>query len=86
MPNTVIGRYAFAVYDEGGLLDMNLGGFPNYASLTLPTRPTRRMAAKYPVEESEIMLVSGPPCQDAKFTPDHINESGGTGESVLRYV
>src|SRR5436190_8634905 len=23
-PNTVIGRYAFAVYDEGGLLDMNL--------------------------------------------------------------
>jgi hypothetical protein len=27
-PNAVIGRYAFAVYDEGGLLDMNLAGFP----------------------------------------------------------
>ena len=33
-PNTVIGRYAFAVYDEGGLMNMNLGGFPTYASLT----------------------------------------------------
>jgi hypothetical protein len=27
-PNAVIGRYAFAVYDEGGLLDMNLAGYP----------------------------------------------------------
>ncbi len=75
-PNAVIGRYAFAVYDEGGLIDMNLGGFPTYASLTLPTLPTRRLAAKYPLEESEIMLVA---CQAPNFTPDHINASGGTG-------
>ena len=27
-PSAVIGRYAFAVYDEGGLLDMNLAGYP----------------------------------------------------------
>ena len=26
-PSAVIGRYAFAVYDEGGLLDMNLAGY-----------------------------------------------------------
>ena len=26
-PNAVIGRYAFAMYDEGGLLDMNLAGY-----------------------------------------------------------
>lgn len=26
--NYVIGRYAYAVYDEGGLLDMNVAGFP----------------------------------------------------------
>jgi hypothetical protein len=26
----VIGRYAFAVYDEGGLLDMNLAGYPGW--------------------------------------------------------
>jgi hypothetical protein len=30
-PNTVIGRYAFAVYDEGGLLDMNLAGYPGWS-------------------------------------------------------
>jgi hypothetical protein len=27
-PSAVIGRYAFAAYDEGGLLDMNLAGYP----------------------------------------------------------
>jgi hypothetical protein len=27
----VIGRYAFAVYDEGGLLDMSLAGFPSWS-------------------------------------------------------
>ena len=30
-PSAVIGRYAFAVYDEGGLLDMNLAGYGDYA-------------------------------------------------------
>jgi hypothetical protein len=30
--NAVIGRYAFAVYDEGGLLDMTLAGFPNWSN------------------------------------------------------
>ena len=29
-PSAVIGRYAFAVYDEGGLIDVNVGGFPTY--------------------------------------------------------
>ena len=29
LPNTsVVGRYAYAVYDEGGLLDMNVAGYP----------------------------------------------------------
>jgi hypothetical protein len=28
-PSTVIGRYAYAVYDEGGLLDTNVAGFPS---------------------------------------------------------
>jgi hypothetical protein len=26
----IVGRYAFAVYDEGGLLDMNLAGYPTW--------------------------------------------------------
>src|SRR4029077_3183250 len=38
-PNTapassaVIGRYAFAVYDEGGLLDMTVAGYPGWSGL-----------------------------------------------------
>ena len=87
-PNAVIGRYAFAVYDEGGLINMNLGGFPTYASLGLPTlpgrltRPTRRLPAKYPSEESEIILAAftpNPPCQAPNFTPDHTNVTLATG-------
>jgi Putative Ig domain len=76
--NYVVGRYAFAVYDEGGLIDVNVGGFPNYANLTRPTRPTRRLAPKYPVEESEIML--------AAFTPNapcpKFNQSGQLPRSI----
>jgi hypothetical protein len=30
--NYVIGRYAFAVYDEGGLLDMSLAGYPSWTA------------------------------------------------------
>lgn len=29
-PGAVIGRYAFAAYDEGGLLDISLAGYPNF--------------------------------------------------------
>ena len=70
LPGAVIGRYAYAVYDEGGLIDINLGGFPTYASLTVPTRrSTHRLVAKYPSEESEIMLVAGkPPKISSKLT------------------
>lgn len=31
---TVIGRYAYAIYDEGGLLDMNVAGYPTTTSPT----------------------------------------------------
>jgi len=31
LASDAVGRYAFAVYDEGGLLDMNLAGFPGWA-------------------------------------------------------
>ena len=31
VPGAVIGRYAFAVYDEGGVLDMSLAGYPNWS-------------------------------------------------------
>ena len=38
-PGAVIGRYAFAVYDEGGLLDMNVAGYPTWAG-TVPSSPS----------------------------------------------
>jgi hypothetical protein len=85
VPNVVIGRYAFAVYDEGGLMDMNLGGYPNYASLsrpTLPARPFRRLPAKLPSEESEIILAAFTPednCQPPNFTPQVTNVTLATG-------
>ena len=81
-PNTVIGRYAFAVYDEGGLINVNLGGFPNYASLGLPAlpgrpaSPIRRRGPRYPSEESEIMLAA---CQAPNFTPENTNVTLATG-------
>ena len=31
VPGNVIGRYAFGVYDEGGLLDMNLAGYAGWS-------------------------------------------------------
>jgi len=34
-PTTVIGRYAYAIYDEGGLLDVNAAGYPPAASTNL---------------------------------------------------
>jgi hypothetical protein len=42
LPSTVLGRYAFAVYDEGGLLDMNLAGSADWPAATTgpPSPPT----------------------------------------------
>ncbi|HEY4270793.1 MAG TPA: Ig domain-containing protein [Candidatus Udaeobacter sp.] len=74
--NYVVGRYAFAVYDEGGLIDVNVGGFPNYANLTRPNRPTRRLRSKYPEEESEIMLAA---CQAPDFNGNQNPPTGTTG-------
>jgi hypothetical protein len=34
--NAVIGRYAFAVYDEGGVIDMNLAGYPAWSGTVNP--------------------------------------------------
>ena len=39
VPGSVIGRYAYAVYDEGGLLDVNVAGFPYHTSPTSSPTP-----------------------------------------------
>ena len=36
-PSAVIGRYAFAVYDEGGVLDMTLAGYPSWTGQPIGT-------------------------------------------------
>jgi hypothetical protein len=80
-PSEVIGRYALAVYDQGGLMNMNLGGYPNYASLSRPTwldRPGHRPPARYPLEESDLMLVDNN-CQP-NFTPEVTNVTLATGQ------
>ena len=43
-PADVIGRYAYAIYDEGGLLDLNVAGYPMNPS-TAPI-PTQRLGRK----------------------------------------
>ena len=37
--NCAIGRYAYAVYNEGGLLDMNAAGYPADPNTTTPSSP-----------------------------------------------
>ena len=48
-PSTsVIGRYSYAVYAEGGLLDMNVAGYPTDAVASTATiRPGRKGSAAY---------------------------------------
>ena len=31
-PTSAIGRYAYTIYDEGGLIDMNVAGYPTFSS------------------------------------------------------
>ncbi len=76
-PGAVIGRYAFAVYDEGGLIDINVGGAPTYAGLNLPRRPARKQFTDAS-QGSEIVKVDCAP----QFAPDHWNESGSTGTPI----
>jgi hypothetical protein len=39
VPTSVIGRYAYAIYDEGGMLDVNVAGFPYYTSSSSSPTP-----------------------------------------------
>ncbi len=41
-PDFVIGRYAYAIYDEGGLLDMNVAGYPSPAPAPSPITTGRK--------------------------------------------
>jgi len=43
-PSAVVGRYAYAIYDEGGLLDMNVAGYP---STSTPSQSRYKPALSY---------------------------------------
>lgn len=49
---TVVGRYAYAIYDEGGLLDMNAAGFP-------PGSPTNLIADKGSLATADLSVIPG---------------------------
>ena len=53
-PTDVIGRYAYAIYDEGGLLDANLVGLPSPtpARVTIASPSPSRTA--YPVRKGTV--------------------------------
>jgi hypothetical protein len=62
--SSVIGRYAYAVYDEGGLLDVNLAGFPTDPS-AVPI-PTQRVGRKGSLAYADLgalpyPIPNGPP-------------------------
>jgi len=65
-----VGRYAFAIYDEGGLLDMNVAGFPyspkSPASAAAPGVPTTDVGRKGIVALADL---TGLPTSPTVITP-----------------
>ena len=57
-PTTVVGRYAYAVYDEGGLLDMNVAGYPFTAFTANPVEIARKGALAF-ADLTQLPLTSG---------------------------
>ena len=70
-PNpSVIGRYAYAIYDEGGLVDANVAGYPSgtdiyqygrkgslaFADLTVPTYPIPNPAGSPPIYQVDRLV------------------------------
>src|SRR5438132_6392747 len=55
----VIGRYAYAIYDEGGLLDMNVAGYPTDPSAGLI--PTQRLGRKGSVAFADLTALGNYP-------------------------
>jgi hypothetical protein len=71
---SVVGRYAYNIYDEGGLLDANAAGYPTapnayptQATGTLPLQPTRKSLLAY------ADLTVPVPTQSNLLTPAQVN-------------
>jgi hypothetical protein len=72
----VLGRYAYAVYDEGGLLDMNVAGYPTDPSAA-PV-PAQRVGRKGSLAYADLTALgnypisNGPPPVGAAYQMDKI--------------
>jgi hypothetical protein len=61
---TVIGRYAYAVYDEGALLDVNVAGYPTDPS-TAPT-PAQRVGRKGSLAYADLTALGNYPIHNGE--------------------
>ena len=57
--SAVIGRYAYAVYDEGGLLDMNVAGYPSIATSGASATELARKGALAFADLTQLPLTAG---------------------------
>ncbi len=56
----VIGRYAYVIYDEGGLLDVNVAGYPSSASAnSIATPDARDPQRKGPLALADLTQIPG---------------------------
>jgi len=53
-----VGRYAYTIYDEGQLLDMNVAGYPT--DLSAAPIPTQRVGRKGPVAFADLTTLPNP--------------------------
>ena len=72
---TVIGRYAYAIYDEGGLLDMNVAGYPTDPSAA-PV-PAQRLGRKGSVAFADLTALGGTPFVNPTSGGGQIDRLGG---------
>ena len=75
---SVIGRYAYNVYDEGGLLDVNAAGYPTASTAyptessgSLPLQPTRKSLLSY--ADLTIPITNTDGSTQPLLTPAEIN-------------
>src|SRR5438552_9158633 len=72
---TVIGRYAYAIYDEGGLLNMNVAGYPTDPSAT--PIPAQRVGRKGSLAYADLTALGNWPIH---------NGEGGSAYQVDKLV
>jgi Tfp pilus assembly protein PilX len=55
--NAVLGRYAYAIFDEGGLIDANVGGYPSPTPSPAPTTFVQAIGRKGSIAFADLTVV-----------------------------